>query len=68
MASELHLSGIVLATFAAGALDDALLVETGNHVRGCARCRAFVRAMEHAGGIVLENLLPTPLAAESMRQ
>jgi AraC family transcriptional regulator, ethanolamine operon transcriptional activator len=62
--SELHPSDVVLLALAAGTLDEVQRVAIDDHVRGCARCRAFVRAMEHVGGIVLGRLPPTPLANE----
>ena len=56
MMTEHHPSDVVLLALAAGTLEaqrDAIAA----HVRGCASCRAFVRAMEHVGGILLEELL-----------
>ena len=54
--SELHPSDVVLLALAAGTLDEVQRVAIDDHVRGCARCRAFVRAMEHVGAIVLGRL------------
>ena len=51
---------------AAGALDTAKADVIATHVCGCASCRAFVRAMEHVGGVVLNNLPLTPLADRSL--
>ena len=55
MTTEHHPSDVVLFALAAGTLDETQRVETATHVRECASCRAFVRAMEHVGGIVLEE-------------
>ena len=66
MTIEQHPSDVVLAAFAAGTLDEAQRIAIAAHVRGCAHCRAFVRAMEHLGGIVLDGLPPTSLAAGSL--
>jgi putative transcriptional regulator len=63
--SEPHVSDIELLAFAAGTRDEKKQFEIADHVRGCARCRAFVRAMEHVGGTILESLAPTSLAAGS---
>jgi len=63
--SEPHVSDIELLAFAAGTRDEKKQFGIANHVRGCARCRAFVRAMEHVGGIIFEGLPPTSLAAGS---
>lgn len=68
MTIEQHPSDVVLAAFAAGTLDEAQRIAIAAHVRGCARCRAFVRAMEHLGGIVLDGLPPTSLAAGSLAE
>jgi hypothetical protein len=68
MTIEQHPSDVVLAAFAAGTLDEAQRIAIAAHVRGCARCRAFVRAMEHVGGIVLDGLPPTSLAAGSLAE
>ena len=65
MMTEPHPSDVTLLAFAAGTLEaqrDAIAA----HVRGCTRCRAFARAMEHVGGIVLEELPPTPMASGSL--
>jgi hypothetical protein len=66
MTAEDHPSNIELAAFAAGTLDDARRMAIADHVRGCARCRAFVRAMEYVGGFVLEGLPPAALAGGSL--
>jgi putative transcriptional regulator len=66
MTAEPHPSDVVLAAFAAGTLDEAQLIAIAMHVRGCVRCRAFVRAMEHVGGIVLDGLPPASLAGGSL--
>jgi anti-sigma factor RsiW len=66
MTAEPHPSDVVLAAFAAGTLDEAQPIAIATHVRGCASCRAFVRAMEHVGGIVLDGLPPASLAGGSL--
>jgi hypothetical protein len=62
MTPEPHPSDIDLAAYAAGTLDHEQRTAIGLHVRGCAPCQAFVYTMEHVGGIVVENLPPSPLA------
>src|SRR5271166_5123447 len=67
MMTEHHPSDVVLLALAAGTLEaqrDAIAA----HVRGCASCRAFVRAMEHVGGILLEELPPTSMASGSLSE
>ena len=66
MTVEQHPSDVVLLAVAAGTVDEAQRIALGDHVRGCARCRTFVGAMEHIGGVVLEKLPPTPLTDESL--
>jgi hypothetical protein len=52
---------------AAGTVDEAQRIGIGDHVRGCARrCRTFVGALEHVGGVVLETLPLTPLTDGSL--
>lgn len=68
MTAEHHPSDVVLFALAAGTLDETERVETATHVRECASCRAFVRAMEHVGGIVLEELPPMPMASGSLSE
>ena len=68
MTTEHHPSDVVLLAFAAGALDEAQRNALATHVHGCAHCRAFVHAMEHIGGIVLDGLPPTSLAGGSLSE
>ncbi|MGZ9053132.1 MAG: zf-HC2 domain-containing protein [Rhodoplanes sp.] len=68
MTAQDHPSDLELAAFAAGTLDDARRIAVAAHIRGCARCRAFVRAMEHVGGVVLEGLPPAALAGGSLAE
>jgi anti-sigma factor RsiW len=63
-----HPSDVVLAAFAAGTLDQGQRIAIATHVSGCASCHAFVRAMEHVGGIVLDGLPPTSLAGGSLAE
>jgi lipoprotein-anchoring transpeptidase ErfK/SrfK len=67
MSAEHHPSDVTLLTFAAGTLD-AQRDEIAAHIRGCASCRAFVRAMEHVGGILLEELPPTSMESGSLSE
>ena len=68
MTAEHHPSDVVLFALAAGTFDETERVETAPHVGECASCRAFVRAMEHVGGIVLDGLPPTSLADGSVAE
>ena len=68
MRSEPHPSDVVLLAFVAGTLDEAEHDAIAAHVRACTRCRAFVCAMEHIGGIVLDGLPPSSLASGSLAE
>ncbi len=57
-----HPPDVKLAAFAAGTLDLGQRVVIATHISGCAQCRAFVQAMTHVGGVVLDRLPPTPMA------
>lgn len=61
-----HPSDVTLLAFAAGTLTEGQRAAVAAHVAGCARCRAYVNAMEHVGGAVLENLPPAPMAEGSL--
>lgn len=56
-----HPSDVTLAAYAAGTLDQGQRMAIATHIGGCSHCRAFVRAMEHVGGIVLERLPPAAM-------
>jgi hypothetical protein len=68
MTAQDHPSDTALMAFAAGKLDEAQHAGIAAHVSGCAHCRAFVRAMEHVGGVVLDGLPPASLAEGSLVQ
>jgi hypothetical protein len=68
MTAQDHPLDTALLAFAAGTVDEAQRAEIAAHVSGCANCRAFVRAMEHVGGAVLDGLPPAPLASGSLAE
>ena len=61
-----HPSNVELAMVAAGTLDTAKADVIAAHVCGCASCQAFVRSIEHIGGVILDSLPPTALADRSL--
>jgi putative transcriptional regulator len=63
-----HPSDVMLAAFAAGTLDQGQTMAIATHAGGCTHCRAFVRAMEHVGGTVLDRLPPAAMRADSLAQ
>ena len=68
MTPEPHPADIDLAAFAVGTLDKTERETISAHIRGCAPCRTFVSAMEHAGGLILDSLPPSPLADRSLTE
>lgn len=60
-----HPSDVELAAIAIGTLSEGQYARIAGHVAACAHCRAFVRVMEHIGGVVLNGLPPTPLVGRS---
>ncbi len=53
----------LLASFAAGALDEAERLVVAVHVAGCEQCGRFVQAVEQLAGAALEDAAPAPLSA-----
>ena len=51
----------LLASFAAGVLDEAERLVVAVHVAGCQRCGRFVQAMEQLAGAALEDAAPAPM-------
>jgi lipoprotein-anchoring transpeptidase ErfK/SrfK len=66
MTAEQHPSDMDLLGFAAGKLIDREGDTIAGHVSECERCREFVTAMEHIGGILLEELPPASMADGSL--
>lgn len=56
-----HPSNDLVAAYAGGALDRGQHIVVATHLMHCTACREFARAMEHAGGALLEQLPPTAL-------
>jgi len=61
MSPRHHPSDPVLADYASGSLDQGSALVVGTHVSLCPACREAARAFEHVGGVLLEDLAPTPL-------
>jgi lipoprotein-anchoring transpeptidase ErfK/SrfK len=68
MTTAQHPSEVDLLEFAAGKLIDRERTTVAEHVNKCADCRAFIRTMEHVGGILLEHLPPTVMASDSLSE
>jgi putative transcriptional regulator len=62
MSIEHHPTDTMLGAFAAGTLDHGQHIAIATHLVSCPQCRAFMHAMEHAGGAMLEGLPPAPMA------
>ena len=68
MRIEHHPTDEMLGAFAAGTLDHGQHVAIATHLVSCAHCRAFMRAVEHAGGAVLAGMPPTPMSSGALEQ
>jgi putative transcriptional regulator len=66
MTIQHHPSDVLLAGFAAGALDLGQHVAVATHSMACARCRSFARAVEEIGGVLLERLPPEQMASDGL--
>ncbi|MCX7310564.1 MAG: ChrR family anti-sigma-E factor [Hyphomicrobiales bacterium] len=62
MSIEHHPTDAMLSAFASGTLDHGQHVAIATHLVACPQCRAFMHAMEHAGGAMLTGLPPSPMA------
>lgn len=61
-----HPCEALLTAYGAGRLDGGEHIAIATHLMACARCRAFVRAVEEDGGSVLTGLAPAPLSADAL--
>jgi putative transcriptional regulator len=63
-----HPSDATLAAFASGNLDEARGLVVATHLSLCAHCRQAVRAFEHVGGALLNNIAPAPMSAGALER
>jgi lipoprotein-anchoring transpeptidase ErfK/SrfK len=68
MTATQHPSDMDLLGFAAGKLIERERDAIAGHASECERCREFVTAMEHIGGILLEELPPASMASGSLSE
>lgn len=61
-----HPDPLYLTRLASGVLDPAFALVVRAHVDRCARCLGEIAALEAAGGALLDELAPTPLAEEAL--
>jgi len=61
-----HPSDATLAAFASGTLDEARGLVVATHLSLCAQCRKAVRAFEHVGGVLLDDLPPSEMSAGAL--
>lgn len=61
-----HPSDVTLAAFASGTLDEARGLVVATHLSLCAQCRDAVRAFEHVGGALLEDIEPVALRLDAL--
>jgi putative transcriptional regulator len=63
-----HPSDATLAAFASGTLDEARGLVVATHVSLCARCRGAVRAFEHVGGKLLDDVEPAAMSEGALER
>jgi putative transcriptional regulator len=63
-----HPSDALLLSHAAGRLPAGLALVVAVHVEHCARCAAYVGALEAAGGVLLEETPPLAMQAQALDQ
>ena len=68
MTVEQHPSEVELLEYVAGKITDRGRAAVSEHVSECKQCRDFIQAMEHVGGILLEQLPPTVMASGSLSE
>lgn len=61
-----HPSDETLAAYAAGTLDLGRRLVVASHVERCIGCRGFVRGLEKAAGVMLEDLSPAPMSSDAL--
>ena len=66
MTIEHHPEEAMLAAYAAGIIDLGQRVALATHLHSCPTCRAWVRAMERAGGAFLADEPPAEMAADAL--
>lgn len=61
-----HPSDATLVAYAAGNLPDALALVVATHLSACTACRGKVAEAESVGGVILEDIVPAPVAPGAM--
>ena len=61
-----HPSDALLLSYAAGRLPSGLGLVVAVHTEQCARCAAYVAALEAAGGAMLEDVQPAAMHADAV--
>lgn len=63
-----HMEEDVLLSYAAGDLDDASSLLVATHLALCPACRSIVRLAEDLGGVLIDDLNPVSMSADSLSQ
>jgi putative transcriptional regulator len=61
-----HPDDLLLAAYAAGSLDEGMLLILATHLTFCLACRATVARDERIGGVLLNEVTPAPMAADAL--
>lgn len=62
MTIQHHPSDETLAAYAAGTLDEARRLIVATHLSLCRHCKAFVSALDHVGGTMLDGIEPVAMS------
>jgi putative transcriptional regulator len=68
MTIQHHPMDTTLAAFAGGTLDEGRSLVVATHLAACAACRRRIGTFECVGGVLLESLPTTPMAADALAQ
>jgi putative transcriptional regulator len=61
-----HPSEATLTAYAAGSLPEGLALVVATHLVSCPVCQHLTRTLEAVGGVLLEDLPPSPMAADAL--
>lgn len=66
MSASFHPSDELLVAYGAGSLDEATALLVATHLALCPCCRDVVEKVEFMGGVMLDDLPPSDLAADAL--
>lgn len=63
-----HPSESILFAYAGGSLSEGLSLVVATHLALCPSCRAHVLTLDAVGGVLLDDLPPTPMAGDALQR